>query len=256
MLKTIPGHLDLGDHDIPTLRHMLVERKKAMTAAQSGPGVPADVAEEDTTIPARDGYKIPIRIYRPKASPPASGSPLIVFLHGGGFCLGGLENEELNCRLFVQRFGAVAVNVDYRLAPEHPFPTPTRDSWDAVKWVAANAEKIGANPSKGFIVGGTSAGANQAIAISLLARDEKLSPPLTGVAALIPPVMDHEAIPDEYKDEVISYKQNENAPILGLKAVEMFMSNYKPDLQSSEYNIFAPGTKHSNLPPTFLQVCG
>lgn len=56
-------------------------------------------------------------------------------LHGGGFCLGGLENEELNCRNFAEKLGAVCVNVDYRLAPEHPFPAAVDDSWDALKWV-------------------------------------------------------------------------------------------------------------------------
>lgn len=56
-------------------------------------------------------------------------------LHGGGWCLGGLENEELNCRNFAQRLGCVCLNVDYRLAPEHPFPAAVNDSWDALKWV-------------------------------------------------------------------------------------------------------------------------
>ena len=56
-------------------------------------------------------------------------------LHGGGWCLGGLENEELNCRNFAQQLGCVCLNVDYRLAPEHPFPAAVNDSWDALKWV-------------------------------------------------------------------------------------------------------------------------
>jgi len=111
---------------------VLSERKKQLTATQAPDN--AGVKEEDTTVPARDGYSIPIRIYSPE-SPPSGGSALVVFYHGGGFCLGGLENEELNCRLFVQKHGCIAVNVDYRLAPEHPFPTPVNDCWDATKWV-------------------------------------------------------------------------------------------------------------------------
>jgi acetyl esterase/lipase len=203
---------------------MLFDRKKAMTAAASDSSLTQGVKEEDITVPARDGYNIPVRTYKPE-SPPAGGSPLIVFYHGGGFVIGGLEGEELNCRLFVQKFGCVCVNVDYRLAPEHPFPTPVLDSWDVTKWAAANASKLGADPSKGFIVGGTSAGGNISAVIGHLARDEKLSPPLTGIALLIPAVTDHrlENIDEEYKKEIISYEQNRDAPILPMKSVELFM---------------------------------
>lgn len=116
--------------DIPAMRAMMSQR--SIAAAQDGDT--AGVVQEDTTAPARDGYKIPVRIYRPEKSP-AGGSPLIVFYHGGGFALGDLELEELNCRNFTREFGAVVVNVDYRLAPEYPFPTPINDSWDACKWV-------------------------------------------------------------------------------------------------------------------------
>jgi acetyl esterase/lipase len=118
--------------DVHELRKVLSERKKALSAAHST-GTNG-VEEEDITVPARDGHPIPIRIYKP-TSPPAGGSPLVIFLHGGGFALGGLENEELNCRLFAQELGCTCVNIDYRLAPEHPFPTPLLDSWDATKWV-------------------------------------------------------------------------------------------------------------------------
>lgn len=92
------------------------------------------VTTEDITIPARDGYKIPGRIYKP-TTPAKDGSPLFVPFHGGGFCLGSLEGEEFMCGLFVQNFGCICVNVSYRLAPEHPFPAAPNDCWDTVKWV-------------------------------------------------------------------------------------------------------------------------
>jgi acetyl esterase/lipase len=78
---------------------------------------------------------MPVRVYTPE-QPPAAGSPLVVFMHGGGFCLGDLDGEELNCRLLVQRLGCTAVNPGYRLAPEFAFPYAVLDSWDAVKWVS------------------------------------------------------------------------------------------------------------------------
>lgn len=226
--------------DVMKLRGMLSAAKQSLNKTQ-GVGL-EDVKEEDITVPARDGHPIPVRIYKP-TPPPAGGSPLVVVYHGGGFALGGLENEELNCRNFAQKLECTCVNVDYRLAPEHPFPTAAEDCWDVTKWVrlceflaksctklifyqaAANASKLGADPSKGFIVGGASAGGNLAAVISHLARDEKLSPPITGVSLLIPALIDHtlKEFPGEYKHEIISYEQNANAPILGMASIEMFM---------------------------------
>jgi acetyl esterase/lipase len=91
-------------------------------------------AEEDLQIPTRDHSQITLRIYRPKSAQ-SGGAPILVMYHGGGFCLGGLDNETLNCRRWAERFGGVAVNVDYRLAPEHAFPTAVHDAYDALKWV-------------------------------------------------------------------------------------------------------------------------
>lgn len=95
---------------------------------------------------------------------------------------------------------------------------------------AANASKLGADPTKGFLVGGTSAGGNLAAVVSHLARDEKLSPPITGVALLIPALADYtlKEFPEEYKHEIESYKQNADAPILGLASIEMFMGTVFP----------------------------
>lgn len=123
-----------------------------------------------------------------------------------------------------------------------------------ISQTAANAQKLGADPSKGFIIGGTSAGGNISAVLGLLARDEKLSPPLTGLCLLIPALLDFENIPEEYKDEVVSYKQNKNAPVLGQAEIDMFMSHYKPERNSKLWNIFAPPSDHSNLPATYLQV--
>lgn len=214
----------MENSDIPALRKLLSDRKKALTAAQGGAHGVENVIEEDSTVSAQDGYAIPIRTYRPTV-PSTDGRPLIIFIHGGGFVLGGLENEELNCRLFVQKLGAVCVNVDYRLAPEHPFPAPVLDSWAVVKWAATNAKALGADLSKGFIVGGTSAGGNISAVIGHLARDEALSPPLTGLALLIPALTDHtlQDIDKEYADQIISYEQNKDAPVLSMKSVELFM---------------------------------
>lgn len=98
------------------------------------------VDEEDRQIPMRDGTSITVRIHKP-TTPPAGGSPVFVVYHGGGFTIGGLDDETLLCRDWAEHFGGVAVNVDYRLAPEHPFPVPVHDAYDALKWVSIQASQ-------------------------------------------------------------------------------------------------------------------
>lgn len=89
--------------------------------------------EHDITIPVRDGTTIAARVHAPKDIP-EDGCPLFVVFHGGGFVLGDLENEVTLCRQW-NKLGGVALNVDYRLAPEHKFPIPGDDTYDALKWV-------------------------------------------------------------------------------------------------------------------------
>lgn len=87
-------------------------------------------------IPVRDGSEILVRIYSPKSiKDDADARALCVMLHGGGFCFGGLENEDITCRRLSESLGIIVVNVDYRLAPEHKFPKGVQDAYDAVKWV-------------------------------------------------------------------------------------------------------------------------
>lgn len=177
--------------------------------------------ESDTTVPG-DGFSVHVRIYKP-VSRPAAGSPLIVYAHGGGFCSGSLSNSESTVRRFVQSSGAVVISVDYRLAPEHPFPAATDDCWAVVKWAASNASSLGADTSKGFVLGGVSAGGNLAVVTGLRAIEEGLSPPITGLALLVPSLTDYRALPEEYKEEIVSYEQNRDAPGMGTALIKLFL---------------------------------
>ena len=111
---------------------MLLDAKKSMTAATQNKTAQT-VKETDHEVSTRDGSKFIVRVYQ---GPRSKDGPALVWLHGGGFCLGGLENEELLCRQFCEVHGGVAFNVEYRLAPEHPFPIPVNDCYDALKWVS------------------------------------------------------------------------------------------------------------------------
>jgi acetyl esterase/lipase len=119
------------DIDIPKLRAAILERRREIAAANSKGEV--SYVEEDRQIPVRDGSSITVRIHKPK-TPAKDGCPIFVVYHGGGFTLGGLDDEAIMCRNFTE-LGGIAVNVDYRLAPEHPFPVPIEDAFDALKWV-------------------------------------------------------------------------------------------------------------------------
>ena len=134
-MKTLPAVPRLRG-DIPSLRQQLADAKRRMNEASGiAPGTLTDIQEEDFTVTAKDGFRIPVRTYKPKNNS-ATGGPLIVLYHGGGFCLGDLSSEELNCRNFCREFGAVCVNVEYRLGPEYKFPTAIHDSWDVLEWVS------------------------------------------------------------------------------------------------------------------------
>lgn len=119
-----------------------------------GPAAP-HVEESFQSITMRDGFESQIKVHKPTSK---SGGPLIVLVFGGGFVVG--DNQQLTPygRGFARAFDAVVVTTSYRLAPEHKFPTAPHDTEDTLLWIAKNAESLGADPSKGFILGGVSAG--------------------------------------------------------------------------------------------------
>lgn len=136
-VKTVFGGFapDIGlMKEIAPLRQMISNQKKG-TSNALGKGV-TGFKETDHQVKMRDGAEITCRVHAPE-NPPAGGSPLFVVYHGGGWCIGGLENEELLCRLTASKFGVTCVNVGYRLAPEHKFPTAVYDCHDATKWVSS-----------------------------------------------------------------------------------------------------------------------
>jgi acetyl esterase/lipase len=149
------------------------------------------------------------------------------------------------------------VSATYRLGPEFKFPYAPNDSWDCLKWASEKAKSWGADPTKGFVIGGTSAGGNITAVLAHLARDEKLSPPLTGQSLAIPAVLPEAKVPEKYKPYFLSYEQNKDAPILPVAAIDMFMKGYQPDNDDGVlYAVFNHPKGHKDLPPAFFQVDG
>ena len=113
--------------------------------------------------------------------------PLIVFFHGGGWVLGDLETHDSICRFLAPNTGAVVLSIDYRLAPEHPFPAAVEDSVEAFRWACEEAAALGADPRR-VAVCGDSAGGDLAAVVSLLTRDD--DGPKPAMQALLYPVTD------------------------------------------------------------------
>ncbi len=126
---------------------------------------------EDFTIPARDGHALPARLYAPSTGAPL---PVLLYTHGGGFTIGGIGTHDILCRELARLAGCMVVSLDYRLAPEHRFPTASNDAWDALAWLHANAARLGADAAR-IAVGGDSAGGTLATVSAILARDAGLA---------------------------------------------------------------------------------
>jgi acetyl esterase len=142
----------------------------AMVAA-----MPKDIAGietllvEDRLVPGWEGDPdVGVRVYRPRN--PAGPVPGIVHIHGGGFVVGSIEGEHLGSATMALETGAVVVSVEYRLAPEHPFPAGVHDCYSALAFLAGQADALGVNPARLALVG-ASAGGGLGAATALLARD-------------------------------------------------------------------------------------
>lgn len=123
-----------------------------------------------TSFTADDGYKVPVKTYRPKA---ASGKlPALVFFHGGGFKTCSVETHDFVPAYLAANANVMAFNVEYRLAPEDKFPVGLDDCYQAVRWIADNAESLGVDANR-LTVCGDSSGGNFAAAITLMARERK-----------------------------------------------------------------------------------
>jgi acetyl esterase len=171
---------------------------------------------EELSIPGCNG-PVAARGYWPGDTRRAR--PLVVFFHGGGWVVGSLEGYDTTCRRLAIKADCVVVSVDYRLAPEHPFPAAVDDCWDAVRWCAANAAALGADPGR-LVVAGDSAGGNLAAVVPLLARDA--GGPAIALQVLVYPATDLTRESDSYVRHAAGY-------MLTAAALRWFADCYVPD---------------------------
>jgi acetyl esterase len=176
-------------------------------------GTPEPVAKtEDRNLPGPAGA-IPVRLYYPACEGPL---PVFVYFHGGGWVIGDIESSDGLCRVMCNAARCIVVSVDYRLAPEHPFPAAVEDSYCAALWVSENAAGFGGDPSR-IAVGGDSAGGNLAAVIAQIARDR--GKPALKYQLLVYPVTDAAC-------NTPSYSQNAEGYFLTKATMYWFWSHY------------------------------
>ena len=161
-----------GTEGLIISENVALARRGINAAAKQFPHVDVDVEWSDLSLPGPAG-DIPARHYRSKEAD----APLLVYYHGGGFVVGGLETHGQLCEVICRDAGVHVLFVDYRLAPEHKAPAAADDAYAAYLWACEHAAELGADPSR-VAVGGDSAGGNLAAVVALRARDEGAPAPV------------------------------------------------------------------------------
>lgn len=157
--------------DVPAPSSLEALRAQTAVGLRSLQGEPQPVQKiMDFHIPISGGKTIVVRGYVPLHASVDVPLPAMVFAHGGGWCLGSLDVYDVPCRALANATGLMILSVDYRLAPEYPFPTPLDDVYQALCWASEQAAHIGIDPLR-IALGGDSAGGNLAAAAALMARD-------------------------------------------------------------------------------------
>jgi acetyl esterase len=146
-------------------------------------GEPEPMAHIEDRLVSAPGNDVPVRVYRPEGE----SLPLIVFMHGGVFILGGLEMHDAVLRRLANALPAVIVSVDYRLAPDHPFPAAVDDSYTVLQWAAEQIAELGADPDQ-LVIMGDSAGGALAAVLAGRARDQ--GGPTIALQVLLYPMVD------------------------------------------------------------------
>jgi acetyl esterase/lipase len=163
--RSLPDDMWSGIRDVTTTR----ARFDAQMEAIGRPPLPAGLEIDDRLAPGHDGAPdILVRLYRP-ADLPAPAATLY-WIHGGGLVLGDVAMNDAACAGIANRLGILVASVEYRLAPEFPFPAPLEDCYTGLRWLARHADELGVDPARIAIAGGSAGGA-LAAGLALLARD-------------------------------------------------------------------------------------
>lgn len=234
-----PGFLDLTDID--QARATIAALFDAMPVE-----LPDDVTIEDRQAPGYDGGPdVAVRVYRPAGL--AAGSPAICWIHGGGMVLGSVGMDDAKCADMAKELACVIASVDYRLAPEHPYPAAIHDCFGALTWLTDSADELGVDASR-IAIGGASAGGGLAAGTALFARDNG-GPSLCFQLLVYPMIDDRQTTP--------SSQMITDTRVWNSEANELAWKAYLGNGAGGETPIYAAparATDLSGLPPAYINV--
>ena len=232
-------------HELPPAKAR--EQYDMSTLALDSPGM--DVASvKEISIPCRDGNEITARLYVPLLDEPLNGlsSPALLYFHGGGYCVGSLDSHDSLCRTLAALTPCCVLNVGYRLAPEHPFPTAVHDAQDAYQWLLSNGPAYGIDPQR-IAVGGDSAGGTLATGLTIAARE--MSWPQPVLQALLYPCTSAWQNTDSHRRLAREY-------LLEAPTLQWMFNNYLPHEKDRKDWRFAPleASDLTGLAPAFIAL--
>ena len=219
-----------------------VQRERFKAFMMALPGRETSIERIETHMITGTDGQIPVRLYWPNPNPSL---PVLVYFHGGAFRVGDLDTHDHICRTLSLKASVLVVSVDYRLAPEHPFPAAVEDCYSAVEWVLENAAQLYADQNR-IAVGGDSAGGNLAAVTAIKARN--LGHPSLVFQLLIYPVIDMSSY------DTLSWRALGNDYLLTRKAVEVMRESYVSDPSNRTHQFTSPllAESHRDLPPALV----
>lgn len=232
--------LDLLPEALANISRDNIVAVREMMAAQPAPEVHTDVTVQEQSVSGDDG-NVRLLIYRPAKQ---NAGPGVLWIHGGGYILGTAEDDR--ARVIAEHLSCPVVSVDYRLAPEHPFPAGIEDCHATLVWMVEHAAELGIDPAR-IAVGGASAGAGMAAGLALLNRDR--GGPQLALQLLLYPMIDnlHDTVSGKYVNHPVWNQQT------SFNAWEMYLDG-TPGLEASPYAAAARATDLAGLPPAYICV--
>ena len=215
------------------------------------------VTNTEITLPEVKGHSFPLRIYEPANHSHAL--PLLLYFHGGYWCGGDANSEDLGCRAIITHGTDIVIaSFAYRLSPEHAWDDVLSDAEFAMKWMASNAESFGANVSKGFLVGGAEAGSHLASICAIRAKNRYPNIIITGQVLIVPVTVawpDEDGISGAWKSRLQSHTEMRDAPLFNSKSLSLFMKNLNvPQAEARKGENFPVWADLRGLPPAYIPM--
>lgn len=233
--------------DLGALSNETLPLIRAGMGGMPAPELSEAVERRDHHVPGAEGEPpIPVRVHRPRDRDETLGC--LYWIHGGGLVLGSYAMEDARFDRWCQHFGIVGVAVEYRLAPETPYPGPIEDCYRGLAWVHENAAKLGIDPGR-VGIGGASAGGGLAAALALLARDRGELP--VDYQLLVYPMLDDRQVTPSSSWDVPVWP-----PAANTFGWTSYLGKAKGGEDVSPYAAAARATDLSGLPPALITVGG